>query len=609
MMLQAMRKNMKVILWVTIIFFVLLIFLVWGADLQFGGSGPPPNSVGEVNGVSVSASNYQQILASNRQNASRLGQDLQPNDELQLQEQAWNAMVTEMLLRQEAERRGMAARDAEVRSILLNNPPDIITQDPTFRNAQGQFDLATYRARLYELPENYRLQLEGYVRQTLPIQKLQTLILSGAKVTEEELRRDWLMENEKANVTFTLADFADVTIDEEVTEEQITRYYQEHTADYKTTPSVDILYVSIPRVPTGEDSAILIRDLEEFADDARAAEAGKASGEEDLSISDFATLAQTFSDAPSAEEGGLSAGYLTGAEMTPAIATAIEGLAPGEVSEPFQDGLMFHILQLVDEKPSDDGERTVQIRILSKRIVPSDNTLSNTASMLQDLQTEARSGGLSAAAAAAGLTLQIAEGIGLGGASPGLSAIPQVGVWAHQTSQGTVSRIYETNAVWLLLEVGPRQPPGTAEPSRVRNRIIREIQIERRLEASRATIDRVSGQIKLGESLETAAAAESLQVIETTEVSRLVGLTRLGKDFEVLGTIFTLPVGAVSQPIKSLRGWVIVRVDERLEIDWIGFETQKLVQSRAKLSMKENRVYNEFLDALRRKAEITDSRI
>ena len=48
-MLQALRQNMKVLLWITIIFFILLIFLVWGADLQLGGE-PQPNVAGLING-------------------------------------------------------------------------------------------------------------------------------------------------------------------------------------------------------------------------------------------------------------------------------------------------------------------------------------------------------------------------------------------------------------------------------------------------------------------------------------------------------------------------------------------------------------------------------
>jgi hypothetical protein len=43
-MLEAMRRNTKVILWVTIIAFVLLMFLVWGADLSKGG--PQPDTIG-----------------------------------------------------------------------------------------------------------------------------------------------------------------------------------------------------------------------------------------------------------------------------------------------------------------------------------------------------------------------------------------------------------------------------------------------------------------------------------------------------------------------------------------------------------------------------------
>jgi parvulin-like peptidyl-prolyl isomerase len=609
-MLQTMRRNMKVILWVTVISFILLIFLVWGADLQFG-SGPQPNTVGLVNGDPVSTSLYQQLLAYNRQSAQALGRDLQPNDELQLEEQTWNTIVNEMLLRQEAERRGLGARDAEVRSILLNNPPPEITQDPNFRTAAGQFDLASYRALIQDpnTPESFLLSLEALVRSNLPVQKLQDLILSAAKVTEEELRERYLEENEKVRITYVLSDAFKIQVDREVTEEEQSAYYDAHLEEYSLPPRADILYVTVPRVPTTADSASLVQELAEYADDARKAGLSKAAGEENLDVSDFATLAQTFSDAPSADDGGLSAGYLTPAELSAPFADALANLEPGEISEPFQEGRYYHIVQLVDVQLSEDGERTVQIRDLAKEIVVSDSTRFVEVSRLEQVRQAAQTTGLRDAATTEGLTVNEARDIISTGIVTGLAAIPQVGAWAHENQPGTVSRVYTSNTAWHLLEVAAHNTEGYDDLNAVRNRIQTEIIRDRRFEAARGAIDRVQGRIKLGESLESAAQAETLTVVDASDCSRLVGVTGLGKDFEVLGSAFALPIGTISEPIESLRGWAIIRVEERPEVDWQEFEAQRLDRYRQLLSSKESRLFNSFLNDLRRKAEIDDYRI
>ena len=51
----------------------------------------------------------------------------------------------------------------EVREILLNDPPPFITQDPSFRTEDGQFDFASYRALIQDptIPENVLISLEN----------------------------------------------------------------------------------------------------------------------------------------------------------------------------------------------------------------------------------------------------------------------------------------------------------------------------------------------------------------------------------------------------------------------------------------------------------------
>ncbi len=233
-MLEAMRRNTKVILWVTIIAFVLLMFLVWGADLQGNRSGPRADTIGMVNGDRILITDYQQELGRNREIARSQGRELQPSDELMLEEQTWNNIVTRRLLMQEAVRRNMQVRDSEVRSVLLNNPPAFITQDPSFRDKNGNFDLATYKATIQDpqLPEALLLQLEDAVRRDLPIQKLQDVIVSSAKVSDEEVRRAYQDDTEKVGISYLIVEANRPTANSEVTDEELNSYYEANRAKY-----------------------------------------------------------------------------------------------------------------------------------------------------------------------------------------------------------------------------------------------------------------------------------------------------------------------------------------------------------------------------------------
>ncbi|HET9234541.1 MAG TPA: SurA N-terminal domain-containing protein, partial [Candidatus Eisenbacteria bacterium] len=327
------------------------------------------------------------------------GQDLDPGQETRIEEQAWSLLVDELLLRQEAKKRGLEVRDAEVRSTLLNSPPAIVVQSPSFQNAQGQFDFAKYQQVLRDpaTPVEFLLQLEAYVRDSLPTMKLQALVQAGAKVTEEELRRQYANENEKAKVTYVMMHMGGMPTDPNLPDADIESYFKEHANEYRLPPRVDLTYIAIPRQATGQDSIRIREDLAQMASEARQADMARAAGKEDPGVSDFATLAASFSEAPNADAGGISPDFLKITDLPPAQANAVANLRPGEVSEPFQEGLMYHIVQLAEEKV-ENGERLVRVRDLGMRIAPSDSSVQMRQDELEKLRNEALSSGLVAAA-------------------------------------------------------------------------------------------------------------------------------------------------------------------------------------------------------------------
>jgi len=608
-MLQVMRRNMKLVLWFTVIFFVLLIFLVWGADLQFGGHKFQPNTIGIVNGEKISTADYQQEVSAARRAAQARSGDMAPNDELALEEQTWNSLVDRILLDQEARSRGLGATDAEVRSVLLNDPPPIVTQDPSLRREDGSFDLEAYQALLRNpsTPEAILIQLESYVRTTLPLQKVQEAVIRSVHITDDELRRAYQERNEKVKITYVLAEAYRQTAPSRITDEQVAEYYDQHRDQYLEPPRAELHYVQIPRRATAQDSLDLQQELAEYARSARQFREAEASGNVDINVNDFATLAETFSQLPSAEQGGLSTGFLKASEMSAPMRDAVANLSPGEISQPFQEGEYYHIV-MVEEVKEEDGERAVRIRDLGLRIAPSDSTALANQELLEQVREEARSKGLAAAAEKNGLETKTAENVKRNGIVPGLAALPGLGDFALDNPPGTLSRIYAANNAWYLLETGPSRPEGYAAMEEVEGRIRADILRERRSDVAREVIDRVLGRVKLGESLESAAAAESLTVVSPPEFTRTQGVPQLGQDPNVVGRAFALPVGEMGDPVESTRGWMLVRVEERPEVDWTQFDGQKASLRQTLQAVRQTQVFQAFLQDLRRRATIEDFR-
>jgi len=611
-MLQTFRNNMKLVLWIVVVFFVLLIFLVWGANLNFGGqrsSRPHANVIGLVNGQPIEAATYQQVLTMNRQNVEKAGQTLEPGDEMRLEDETWSLLVDELLMQQEAKKRGLEVHDAEVRATLLNSPPAIVMQSPSFRTQQGQFDYAKYQQVLRDpsTPVEFLLQLEAYVRDSLPTQKLQSLVQSAAKVTDEELRRQYAEENEKVNITYLAMHVGGAPVDPNVPDADVEAYYKAHQDEYKLPRRVDLTYIAIPRQATAVDSARVHSDLVQYATEARQAEASRQAGKVDVSVSDFATLAASFSEAPNADQGGLTPDFVKFTDLSPAEQAAVASLQPGQVSDPYLDGGMAHIVQLAEEK-IDNGQRLVKVRDLGVRIAPSDSTVQANQEELEKLRTEALSSGLKAAARKHQMGTRTAEDVLPTGITPGLASLPEIGLWAHRQKSGTLSRVLSANHAWFLVEVGEFKPEGPAPLEQVKKRVQSDVVRERQLDVLKPRVDALVARVRGGTPLEVAAQMDSLKVNSTPQVTRAMGVPGLGRDPDVLAAAFKLPVGQVSDPIRSPRGWVLLRVDEHTPLDWSGFDAKKELLRQRSLASKGNQLMTEFLQELRAKAKIVDYR-
>lgn len=195
--------------------------------------------------------------------------------------------------------------------------------------------------RLDETIDNFKRQIggeEAFQRQ-----------LEREGMTLSQLRSNY-REKIKANILIRRLLRQEVMSDITVTEGEVRRYYREHAAELPTRPAtVTLAHIKI--VPDVSDSA---------ADTSRAViddiwrrlQAGE----------DFAELAKTCSDCPSASYGG-SLGYAKLADYdSPAFEKAVRGLTVGEVSEPVLTRFGWHLIRLEDVR----GEEVLLRHILTR---------------------------------------------------------------------------------------------------------------------------------------------------------------------------------------------------------------------------------------------------
>ena len=111
-----------------------------------------------------------------------------------------------------------------------------------------------------------------------------------------------------------------------------------------------------------------------------------------------------------------------------------------------------------------------------------------------------------------------------------------------------------------------------------------------------------------GSSLEAAAQSNGVKVQQSSMFARGSLVPGLGQFNEAIGAAFKLPVGAVSQPVKTEGAAVVLRVDKRVASDSAAWAAQKQAQRTARLQQLRDQRIQIFMSDLRKSAKVDDRR-
>jgi peptidyl-prolyl cis-trans isomerase D len=466
-MMKAMRENTKVILWVVVVAFVVTIFAVWGLDLQGGGgkSGQRSNLLGKINGVGITYGQYQAIyekLASQARAASSTGGLTYAQQEM-IQEQAWDNLVIAVLTEQEIKKLGIVVTDQEVVGFLRTSPPPEIQQ--YFVDENGNFDFAAYQSALNN-PDADWTAVEALARQRIPLLKLNRYLMSQVHVSPDEVRSTYEEEN-----TLITAEYVSFSIDAEdvsdyvPTDDEIRKYYDTHPDEFRAGERAVVEYVKIPIEPAERDVEDVMYTIDTLSDQLAAGE-------------DFAALAKTYSQAPTAEVGG-ETGFITADQRDKKVMTKVAIMNPGQTSAPIQTDDGVYIVKLLDKEQK--GEQTrYNIQEIFIELSAGSQTVDSLSTIAHDLKELADEKGLANAAAEMGLTVATSEPFRKGFPIPGLGFAAPVNRFAFNNEEGTLSGVIGDEHNYYVCRVVRRMEDQELPLDDVRSQIESTLLYERK---------------------------------------------------------------------------------------------------------------------------------
>ncbi len=258
--LERIRKKGGILVAV-FIGFALFAFILTDFFTNKGGGNPSSIEVGEVDDTEISLAAYRnEINQAEDFNKLRSGQtSLDENTQFQIQNQAWELLVQNILMGEKYENTGINVTTEEILDMVTGkNAHPAIRQMFTDPNT-GSFDQAAVinflRNRKSDANANFYW---NYLQKMLVKEKLSTkyttLFKKGLYVTNSQAKAEAQAKQRTVDFDFIAVDYKtinDTTI--QVSDSEIESYFNKHKDDYKQDAERSIQYVSYVVNPSAED--------------------------------------------------------------------------------------------------------------------------------------------------------------------------------------------------------------------------------------------------------------------------------------------------------------------------------------------------------------------
>jgi peptidyl-prolyl cis-trans isomerase D len=595
-----MRNNAKWI-WLVIVFAFVGGFLLYQTSGLAGRAViTTSTAVAKVNGTEIGYLTWQNTAAQlEQQQEQRIGRGLTLDERAQVETQAFNDLVSDVLLHQEYDRRGITVSDAEVIDAARTAPPDAYQNAPELQT-DGRFDMAKYK-RFLASPtakqQGLLANLEAYYRTEIPKQKLYNEI--AGDVFPSDTRLWTVFRDSHDSATISEVTFKpDVTkeVKDAVTDAEMQKYYDAHTKDFDRPGHAALSIVEIGRRPTPADSASTLKEVQTLR-----AEIEKGAKFEDV--------AKRESDDTVSGRAGGKLGMSGKGAYVPEFETAANKLKVGELSPPVLTQFGYHLIRL-DERKGD----SISLHHILKFIKQGDSS-----AMISDKRADTLAKIAASAtepakfdSAAKKLALLVSR-VSVDEGSPAVylgQVVPSASAWAFGGAKvGESSDLFDDDRGYYLVRLDSLTPGGPRPFAAVKDEVRALVAHDKAVDAQLPKAKALAGAAA-GSSLEAAAKAQGLKVEKVGPFARNTQVPQLGTLSEVIGATFAkaLPVGAVSAPIKTDGAVYVIRVDKRTAADSVTWLAQRITQREQLLQALRDQKIRLYLDALKKSAKIEDKR-
>ncbi|THB77972.1 MAG: hypothetical protein D6B25_05495 [Desulfobulbaceae bacterium] len=626
-MLKFLRDKAQSIVIQAIVVIIALVFIFWGVGTNMMNR---QDAAILVNGEEISFQQFQETYDRTYSNiAQQFGGTLPQGlaESLNIKDQVINQLTQSALLRQGGAELGMAVSAHEVQKNIeqmvqfqdnetfnLQRYKEVLAANrlsPQKFEQSMKLDLlaakvtdtiATFNVAVtdFEIETLYKLEKEtvsvSYVKIS-PDTYLETIQIEPADLEQwYETAGERYKSAPKVKLTYLPYDYKSIGDKIEIDETDIETYYQEQLANYQLPEKRRARHILI----TFEDSSpteyrdLKLKKANEILEKARAGE-------------DFATLAQEFSEGPSAPTGG-DLGYFGQGQMVGPFNDAVFAMRPGEISDIVETQFGFHIIKLEDIKIAsiktlNEVREEIRTTLRLEKAKPLAFQMANKA------YEEIIGGGSleNYIQASPNVPPVVSDFFDRNSAPEGITNTPQFLDTAFGLNKGELSSIIETEAGYAILSATDIQEPEIPPLDQVKEQAEKDYRFEKAKEQAKLAANQLIETLKQNEgAFETVVSEQGFRAETSGPLSKTAAQSDTAFPQSLVTKVFAL---TKADPVSAEPGLVendlyVYRFIERQKPE-TEITEQERTQYRAMLEQfKRQQLLDAWMNSQRSVAEI-----
>ena len=613
-MLDFMRRHAQSWMIKVALGAIVVVFIFWGIWNPREGRERDLVRIGKQTITIAEAKNYYQNLRERYQSVygEKFNEDMAKK--LGLKERALKDLIHKVLLLREARRLGLRVTPEEVQASIQNHP--------AFQK-DGLYDQASYLRALQRIRTTAK-EFEASQRQMLLIAKVQSLIVSSAKISDAEVFEAYRDNFEKLNLD-VLSVNPDQFKDIAPTSEEVKAYFAKHRDAFKTPAKVNIRYLLFePKDYTrgvqvtpkeieahyqsnqekfGQPRRLRVRhiliktDVKDAEATAQARKKAESIREEAQKGKDFAQLAKQYSEDPGTKEKGGDLGFISRGQVVPEFEEAIFALKAGGISPIIQTPYGLHVAKVEE--------------IQEAKVEPLDKVKNQILTLLQNRKAkEVAYDEADQAYAAASKEKQLdhfaqekklkLKETGLFSSGDKIDLDLKIKDSALALSKGDISPVLRLGESFAVFQVVDKQEPRALELKEVEGRATEALRAEKQKEKALAKAKEVLEELKKGANLKSLASREKFKAEQTGFFERGTDPPKMAASEELRKTLATLSLKNPypANPLLVNGQYVILHLQEIKAVDPAQFNSQKENFRRALMQQKQEIILVTWLEDL-----------